>query len=226
MLRAGQDPTESTLLSQALRSATREVHDRAHHTSYMKALLAGALTLDGYARLAAQYYFVYRTLEEATLAMRHDPIGGRFALDELTRLPALSRDLAFLLGPGWKVTIDPSPATTRYCQRMRAVAFDSSGGLVAHHYTRYLGDLAGGQVVRALLKNAYGITEDGALFYRFDGIGNPHAFRTRYRSLLDSSPWSARERRHIIDEAVLAFELNIAVLADLGEELAEYRVAS
>lgn len=213
-------------LSQALRTATRDAHDRAHHSTYMETLLAGGLTLDGYARLATQYYFIYRTLEDATQAMRNDPIGRGFALAELTRLPALSRDLEFLLGPRWKVTIDPGPATTRYCQRMRAVAFDSSAGLVAHHYTRYLGDLAGGQVVRALLKNTYGVTEDGALFYHFDQISNPHAFRTRYRQLLDTAPWSLRERRHILDEAVIAFELNIAVLAELGEEMAEYRIAS
>ncbi|MGH3451804.1 MAG: heme oxygenase (biliverdin-producing) [Haloechinothrix sp.] len=213
-----QDPTTAAPLSQALRNGTRAVHDRAHRSRYMEALLAGGLTLSGYARLAAQYYFIYRTLEEATRAMRSDPIGRRFALDELTRLPALSRDLEYLVGPRWKLTIDPSPATTKYCQRLRAVAFDSAGGLVAHHYTRYLGDLAGGQVVRALLKNTYGVTEDGALFYRFDRIGNPHAFRKRYRALLDSAPWNPRERRHIVDEAVLAFELNIDVLAALGEE--------
>lgn len=221
--------TESTAtgpLSQALRATTRQAHDRAHQSAYMEALLAGSLTIDGYARLAAQYYFIYRTLEDATRAMRNDPIGSRFALPELTRLPALEKDLEFLLGPRWKVTIDPSPATTKYCQRMRAVAFDSSAGLAAHHYTRYLGDLAGGQVVRALLKNTYGVTEDGALFYRFDQISNPRAFRTRYRELLDTAPWSPRERRHTLDEAVLAFELNIAVLTELADEMAEYRIAS
>lgn len=219
-----EDPTIP--LSQALRAATQEAHDRAHHSSYMEALLAGGLTLDGYTRLAEQYYFIYRTLEDATRAMRHDVVGGRFALDELTRLPALSKDLEYLLGPTWKVDIDPSPATTRYCQRMRAVAFDSPGGLVAHHYTRYLGDLAGGQVVRALLKKAYGVTEEGALFYRFDGIDNPHAFRKRYRALLDTTPWSRWQRRHILDEAVVAFELNIEVLSELDREMADYRAAS
>lgn len=216
----------SVPLSQALRAATQDVHDLAHHSTYMTALLDGGLTIEGYTRLAEQYYFIYRTLEEATRAMRGDPVGGRFVLDELTRLPALSADLAYLRGSDWKVTIDPSPATTRYCQRMRAVAFDSPAGLVAHHYTRYLGDLAGGQVVRALLKKAYGVVEDGALFYRFDRIDNPHAFRKRYRKLLDTAPWSRWQRRFVIAEAVLAFELNIEVLAELGEELADYRVAS
>ncbi|MBA0127688.1 biliverdin-producing heme oxygenase [Haloechinothrix sp. YIM 98757] len=225
MAHAPQHPTDLVSLSQALRSATSEAHDRAHRSRYMTELLAGSLSIESYAQLAGQYYFVYHTLEEATRAMRHHPLGGRFALDELTRLPALSADLAYLLGPGWRTAIDPLPATRRYCKRMRAVAFDSPAGLVAHHYTRYLGDLAGGQVVRRLLRDTYGITDDGALFYRFDRITNPHAFRTTYRALLDSSPWTDRERRSIVEESLLAYELNIAVLGELADDIPELQAA-
>jgi heme oxygenase len=191
----------------------------------MRALLSGSLTVDEYARLAAQYYFIYRTLEEATDAMRSDPVGRRFSLSELRRLPALVADLEFLIGPRWGTAIDPTPATTTYCRRMRAVAFDSPSGLAAHHYTRYLGDLAGGQVVRATLSKTYGMTGDGVRFYDFDAITNPHAFRSRYRELLDSAPWSEAEQRYVVDEAILAFELNIAVRDDLADGLGDDKAA-
>ena len=67
--------------SQALRASTKQVHDRAHHSSYMDALLDGSLTLAGYTRLAAQYFFIYATLEEAGATMATDPVGAPFDVD-------------------------------------------------------------------------------------------------------------------------------------------------
>ncbi|SFP46409.1 heme oxygenase [Amycolatopsis arida] len=205
--------------SQALRESTREAHDRAHHSAYMEALLAGSLTLAEYARLATQYYFIYEAIERASDAMVDDPVGGPFVIDELRRLPALTRDLEFLLGPDWRAELRPVPATEEYVRRIQAAAFDWPGGYVAHHYTRYLGDLAGGQVVRSLLARTYGITGPGALFYDFGALGSPSAFRRRYRSRLDNADWDAAERVRIVAEVLLAFELNIAVLADLAATL-------
>lgn len=211
--------------SQVLRESTRDVHERAHHSTYMNALLGGRLTLADYTRLAQQYYFIYRTLEQASEAMASDPVGGPFVLDELRRLPALTEDLEFLLGPEWESTISPMPATLRYVRRMREVAFEWPGGFVAHHYTRYLGDLAGGQVVGSLLRREYGISGAGARLYDFSGVGNPHAFRKHYRALLDNAGWDATERQRIVDETLLAFELNISVLAELAEPPAPHRAA-
>jgi heme oxygenase len=87
---------------------------------------------------------------------------------------------------------------------------------VAHHYTRYLGDLAGGQVVGKVLERTYGVTGPGALFYDFSALGSPSRFRARYRALLDAAPWDDIEQRRVADEAVRAFELNIAVFEELA----------
>jgi heme oxygenase len=100
--------------------------------------------------------------------------------------------------------------------RLREAATDGPV-FVAHHYTRYLGDLAGGQVVGKVLERAYGVTGPGALFYDFSPLGSPSAFRVRYRALLDGAAWDDIEQRRVMDEAVRAFELNIAVLDGLAE---------
>lgn len=44
------------------------------------------------------------------------------------------------------VIAGPSPCTLEYMNRIRAVGRDAPELLVAHAYTRYLGDLSGGQV--------------------------------------------------------------------------------
>ncbi|PXY37062.1 biliverdin-producing heme oxygenase [Prauserella sp. PE36] len=214
-----------TAFSQTLRESTKQVHDRAHGSVYMGALLDGALSLEGYTRLAAQYYFIYSTLEAASDAMADDPVGAPFVIDELRRTPALVADLEFLAGPNWRAEIEPVPATEEYVRRLRSVAFDWAGGYVAHHYTRYLGDLAGGQVVGSLLKRTYGVTGPGALFYDFATLGSPSVFRKRYRALLDGAPWDEAERQRVVDETLMAFELNIAVLADLARTIEDHRAA-
>ncbi|MCW0212155.1 MAG: biliverdin-producing heme oxygenase [Pseudonocardia sp.] len=203
-------------LSQALRSSTRAAHERAHHSSYMDELLGGRLPLDAYALLAEQYWVLYGALEAATDAMRTDPVGRPFVIDELRRVPALRADLEFLRGPGWEQRLTVLPATQAYADRLRTAGTTSAAVHVAHHYTRYLGDLAGGQMVGKLLERTYGITGAGALFYDFAALGSPSAFRTRYRELLDTAPFDELARQQVTDEALHAFELNIALLDELA----------
>jgi heme oxygenase len=210
--------------SVALRSATWNAHASAEHSAYMEALLAGRLTRDGYAELLVQQHAVYAVLEEAAAKLAQDALAARFIAPELTRLPALEADLAFLLGAGWRArAATPNAATTTYVERLREVCFDWPGGFVAHHYTRYLGDLSGGQVIGRLVARTYGLEDGrGVAFYDFPGIGKPKAFKDAYRARLDTAPWDAQEQRQVIAEVLVAYELNTSMLADLGDTMAEH----
>jgi heme oxygenase (biliverdin-producing, ferredoxin) len=208
----------SPTFSETLRAATMPAHEVANHSPYISALLGGELDVNAFAALASQLYYVYSTLEEAAEAMRADPVGGKFVFDELTRRPALCEDMLFYFGPAWESVITPLPATEEYCARIRAVAFDWPGGFVAHHYTRYLGDIAGGQVIRTKLKNLHGVTGPGALFYAFDKIQSAPRFRDTYRELLNTAPWDARERKRVIMESVRAYELNVGIFTALATQ--------
>lgn len=208
--------TERVPFSQQLRDATREAHVRAESSDFVDRLLDGSAGLAGFTALAVQHYHIYTALEAAARRLSADPVAGRFVLDGLDRVPALSVDLRFLLGPEWAAATVPNQATVRYCERIADVASDWPGGFVAHHYTRYLGDISGGQVIRSRLRSNYGVTGDGARFYDFSALGSPAAFRHRYRRLLDTAGWDDVERDRIVTEAQLAFDLNTAVFADLG----------
>ncbi|WP_414945240.1 heme oxygenase (biliverdin-producing) [Amycolatopsis sp. cmx-11-32] len=215
---------DSGPFSATLRASTMAAHNRANHSVYMNALLGGELTLEGYTRLAIQYYFIYQAIERAADKLARDPVAGEFVFEELRRLPSLERDLEHLVGPDWRETVRPLPSTERYARRV-AEASDWSGGFVAHHYTRYLGDIAGGQVIRRLLERKYELTEAGSLFYHFDRLDSAPKFRDNYREQLNSAPWTEDERARLIDEAIVAFECNIAVFDELAGELDSYRAA-
>lgn len=94
------------------------------------------------------------------------------------------------------------------------------GGYVAHHYTRYLGDLSGGQIIRDKAERTWGFERkgDGVRFYVFAEISNPAAFKRTYRELLDAIAADDLEKQRIIDECKRAFDFNGAVFGQLGEQ--------
>lgn len=185
----------------------------------MTALLAGRLELSGFAALAAQHFFIYSALESVAETWRHDQLAGPFVIAELHRVPALQHDLERLYGTDWRDQITPIDATLDYCTRLAQI--DTPAQFVAHHYTRYLGDISGGQVIRSHLRRQYDLNGAGATFYDFSnlyaaGYRNPAEFRRRYRGLLDSPVWTDAGRATLITEARLAFDHNRAVFDDLA----------
>lgn len=212
----------SPTFSETLRAATAPAHDVANAAPWITALLGGQLTVAAFGALSSQLYFVYSAIEQAAEAMRDDPVGGKFVFDELTREPALREDMAFYYGPSWESEISPLPSTEEYCARIREVAFTDACAFVAHHYTRYLGDLAGGQVIRHKLKHLYGVTGPGALFYTFDRIPSTPRFRETYRELLNTAPWGPQEHKRVIMESIRGFELNVDIFSDLAKDMARY----
>ncbi|GAA2453368.1 biliverdin-producing heme oxygenase [Actinomadura vinacea] len=202
-----------------LREATWSDHGDNEGSAYMAALFDGRLGREEYAALVAQLHPVYDLLEQATDRMSADPVAGPFALDGLRRRQALEADLAYLYGPGWRDRLRRLPATLRYCDRLREVCFDWPGGFVAHHYTRYLGDLSGGQYIGAQVRKTLGLAagDPGVRFYRFPG--KPKAYKDHYRGLLDTAPWDETERAKIIDEVRRAYRLNAEITADLSRDL-------
>ncbi|MCU1579903.1 MAG: biliverdin-producing heme oxygenase [Rhodoglobus sp.] len=203
--------------SQALRERTRSSHGASEGADFMSDLMTGKGTRDDYIALVAQHYFIYAALEAAATPFAHDPIASRFITPQLTRLPAIEADLAFLLGDDWRGQIAPLPTTGHYVARIEQVAHEGwIGGFVAHHYTRYLGDLSGGQAIRTLMQRQFGFETNGVGFYLFDQIAKPREFKETYRDELDAAGWDAAERERVIDEVMRAYCFNTELFADLA----------
>jgi len=166
--------------------------------------------------LVAQHYFIYAALEAAAEKMKDDADAAAFITPQLTRLPALESDLQFLIGDDWRERIVPLPTTARYVERIDTVAATWSGGFIAHHYTRYLGDLSGGQIIRTLMQRQFGFETNGVGFYLFAEIAKPKEFKDTYRSQLDAVDWSEEERERVIDEVMVAYRFNTELFIDLA----------
>lgn len=203
--------------SQALRQRTLSSHGESEGASFMKDLMSGDGTREDYIALVVQHYFIYEALEAAAERFTNDTTAAQFITPQLTRLPALEQDLEFLVGPDWRSEIVALPATQAYVDRINAVADEGwVGGFIAHHYTRYMGDLSGGQAIGRLMQRHFGFETNGILFYIFDQIASPKHFKDDYREQLDAVAWSAEEQERVIDEVIAAYAFNTELFVQLG----------
>ncbi|WP_141012682.1 biliverdin-producing heme oxygenase [Nocardioides sambongensis] len=209
-------------LSAAMRDGSRAEHEAAEHSPYMSELLEGRLTAAGYAALLLRLRPIYAALEETAREHAVDPLVAPLHDPALERLAAIDTDLRHW-APGVAAHEVASPAAAAYADRIRA-AGAWGGLLVAHHYTRYLGDLSGGQVIGRLLQRTYDLPEGrGVAFYEFDAIPKPKPYKDSYRAALDSLPLDAADVQRVVEEVKVAFRMNQALFGELAAELDTYR---
>lgn len=209
--------TDRPTLSSRLREGTREEHESAESSGFISRLMSGGLGVDAYVALASQQFFVYSALEAIADDVRTLPQGSSLLFDELTRTPSIARDLEHLVGPDWRAIVMPLPATVRYVDALNASA-TSLPRYAAHAYTRYLGDLSGGQIIKRMLERHYGLGPEGITFYSFEEIPKSKPFKDVYRERLDGLELDEEQLAEAVAEAKGAFRLNQDLFADLGAQ--------
>ena len=127
------------------------------------------------------------------------------------RSPTNATDLSALIGANWERDLAELPAATLYAERLAAAAEGDGGRLVAHAYVRYFGDLSGGQILKKLLGTALNLPPEALSFYEFPGIADPVAFKNTMREAIDVEVASSCVAEALIEEAMRAFEHNIAI---------------
>ncbi len=212
--RPNDSPCRDRSLVDELRAATRRLHRQAERSGLIRILLAGNASAADYTLLLRNLLPAYEAMERHLDAL---PAGHPVVTirdPRLYRADAIRRDLTSLCGDAW-CELPLSNAGAEYAQRIASLGCGSGLRIAAHCYTRYLGDLSGGQILRRLLAKAPGLPATAMRFYEFDLPVDPAVYKARFIDGLDSLTGDAKEIDAVVDEAVLAFRLNIA----LSEEL-------
>lgn len=192
----------------------------AENTGFIACFLKGTVEKDSYRKLASNLYFVYSAMEEELERHKHDPILSQIYFPELYRKTALEQDLHFYYGSNWRDQVAPSPAAQEYIARIREVSNTAPELMVAHSYTRYLGDLSGGQILKGIAQRGMNLSDgEGTHFYEFKTISDEKAFKKQYRHAMDTLPVDDATADRIVDEANHAFGLNMKMFKELEGSL-------
>ncbi|MBR8833417.1 MAG: heme oxygenase (biliverdin-producing) [Stigonema ocellatum SAG 48.90 = DSM 106950] len=210
-------------LAERLREGTKHSHTAAENTAFMKCFLKGIVEREPFRKLLANLYLVYSALE-SELQRHHDhPLLGPTIFSELNRTAHLEKDLAFYYGDNWQEQIVPLPAGEAYVKRIHEVANTDPLLLIAHAYTRYMGDLSGGQALKNIVRSALNLPPDqGTALHEFEQLPTVEAkriFKEKYRDALKTLPLDEATIQRIVDEANYAFTLNRDVVHELEDEV-------
>ncbi|XP_072550496.1 heme oxygenase 2 isoform X2 [Salminus brasiliensis] len=207
-------------LSEMLAAGTKEVHQKAENTEFVKDFLRGCIRKELFKLGAVALYYTYTAMEQEIERNRdHHNFAPLYFPNELHRHEALAQDLEYFFGKEWQSKVSCSPATQHYVDRIREIGQNDPVLLVAHAYTRYMGDLSGGQVLKKVAQRALRLppTGEGLNFYEFSGIHSAKAFKQLYRSRMNELELDAHTKEKIVKEAILAFQFNIEIFEELEE---------
>ena len=202
-------------LALALKEGTKKSHSAAENTKFVAGFLKGVLDPEQYRQLLTNFYYVYQTMEKQIRDSK-DPLVKKICYPELERVNGLERDLRYFYGPNWRSLQVPSEACNTYCYRINEVANDNPYLLIAHHYTRYIGDLSGGQILRGIAEKALDPPKgEGLHFYDFEKVSDTKGFKASYRETLDSLGLDESQTNALIAEANYAFRLNMYIFDEI-----------
>ena len=209
-------------LAGQLREGTKKSHTMAENTGFVACFLKGVVEKTSYRKLISDLYFVYKEMEEEIdrLVQEDHPVIKHIGFKELFRRQTLEKDLEFYYGNTWLDQIKISESAQSYVNRIRLVANESPELLVGHHYTRYIGDLSGGQILKKIAKKALNLRgDDGLNFYEFKLIEDEKLFKKSYSETLNKLPIDQKIADNIIEEANEAFAYNMNMFRELEGNL-------
>ncbi len=210
----------ATNLAEKLRQGTAKSHSMAENVSFVKSFLGGVVDKKSYRSLVANLYFVYSAIEQEMLSNSCHPLLRSVYFPELNRKESLEKDLKYYYGLDWQNHVQPSVVTRMYVERIREIGQHQPELLIAHAYTRYMGDLSGGQILKNIAKTAMQLSDDeGTEFYVFRKILDEKKFKNTYRNALDSISITETQISSIISEANTAFNLNMKMFQELNSSL-------
>tara|TARA_B100000579_G_C22730152_1_gene803786 strand:+ start:256 stop:966 length:711 start_codon:yes stop_codon:yes gene_type:complete len=209
-------------LAGQLREGTKKSHTMAENTGFVACFLKGVVEKKSYRKLISDLYFVYKAMEEEIerLVQEEHPVIKPIGFKSLFRRETLENDLKFYFGDDWQNEINISKSAKEYVSRIHFVAQKSPELLVGHHYTRYIGDLSGGQILKKIAKKALNLEGNNGLnFYEFENIDDEKKFKEEYSKTLNELPINQIIADQIIDEANKAFTYNMKMFKELEGNL-------
>ena len=126
----------------SLRELTQTKHEEIESMPFTQYMLSGNISNEDYAKFLYQMMHLYQAMEEVASNLN--------VLDDMPDLPRyyfIKHDYEELVGESIKHPL--LPATKEYCDYLREIKDPKK--IIGHMYVRYMGDMAGGQMIKKLV---------------------------------------------------------------------------
>lgn len=201
-----------------IREKTSLLHSAAENTGYIKKLVDGNASVEGYAEYIYNLERMYRAIEDALDKNENNAIVKPFVTRELYRSELMRKDLEFLLGD--KLNSLKLLASTEACvAKIEELSKTKPELVVAYAYTRFLADLFGGRTFLSLLSTNYKISNEGLNYYQFPEINDLRGYVMKYHNMLADINLSDEMKVDFINEVNNAYIYNLAISNELDAKL-------
>ena len=201
-----------------IREKTSLLHSAAENTGYIKKLVDGTASVDGYAEYIYNLEKMYKAIENALDKNENNDVVKPFVTKELYRSEPMRKDLNFLLGD--KLNSMKLLASTEACvAKIEELSETKPELVVAYAYTRFLADLFGGRTFLSLLSTSYKISNEGLNYYQFPEINDLRGYVMKYHNMLADINLSDEMKVDFINEVNNAYIYNLAISNELDAKL-------
>ena len=201
-----------------IREKTSLLHSAAENTGYIKKLVDGTASVDGYAEYIYNLEKMYKAIENALDKNENNDVVKPFVTKELYRSELMRKDLNFLLGD--KLNSMKLLASTEACvAKIEELSETKPELVVAYAYTRFLADLFGGRTFLSLLSTSYKISNEGLNYYQFPEINDLRGYVMKYHNMLADINLSDGMKVDFINEVNNAYIYNLAISNKLDAKL-------
>ena len=201
-----------------IREKTSLLHSAAENTGYIKKLVDGIASVEGYALYIYNLEKMYKAIEDALDKNENNAVINPFVTKELYRSKLIRKDLEFLLGD--KLNSMKLLASTEACvAKIEELSETKPELVVAYAYTRFLADLFGGRTFLSLLSTSYKISNEGLNYYQFPEINDLRGYVMKYHNMLAEINLSDEMKIDFINEVNNAYIYNLAISNELDAKL-------
>lgn len=201
-----------------IREKTSLLHSAAEHTGYIKKLVDGEASVEGYAEYLYNLEKMYQAIEKALDENEKNEVVKPFVTKELYRSELMRQDLAFLLGDKLS-SMQPLASTEACVAKIEALSTSQPELVVAYAYTRFLADLFGGRMFLSLLSTSYKIDQQALNYYQFPEINDLRGYVMKYHNMLADIQLSDEMKIDFINEVNNAYIYNLAISNELDAKL-------
>lgn len=197
-------------LSETFKESTSHIHKTIEEHPFLVLLCKEELTPVQYFSHLIDLKCVYDSLDDSIKSsLAKEPRLKNICFKGLERSSALKKDL--LAPEFFGLTGTPSTQAKAYKHHLEKISNVKPILLIAHAYTRYLGDLSGGMMLKRHIANAW---PHAVNFYDFDSLLKDNdlesvkAFKELFKTKINSLQISAEELEALSLEANEAFILS------------------